>query len=207
MAKPPITTKQQEILDFIKQEITHKGYPPSVRDICAAVQLRSTSSVHSHLGTLERKGYIRKDPSKPRAIEILDDGFNSFRQDMISIPVIGTVAAGIPLLAQENIESYVPLPAENLPSNRELFMLNVKGDSMIKCGIFNGDKIIVERQSTAENGEIVVALVDDSATVKRFFKEKDCIRLQPENDRLDPIILPDVTILGKVIGLLRFNIV
>lgn len=211
MAKGKISAKQQEILDFIKSEIITRGYPPAVRDICEAVHLKSTSSVHSHLETLEKNGFIRKDPTKPRAIEILDDEFNVSRKEMVSIPVIGTVAAGIPILATENIESYVPMPAEMLPNaaNHKFFILNVKGDSMINCGILNGDQIIVEQQETASNGEIIVALVDDSATVKRFYREENCIRLQPENDRMDPIIIPsdtDVSILGKVIGLMRMNI-
>ena len=197
--------KTQQILDFIKSEVKRCGYPPSVRDICDADNFKSTSSVHKYLSILAQEGYIRKDPAKPRAIEVLDEGFNTLRQNLVNIPVIGTVAAGTPILAQENIESYIPLLADRLP-NKDLFILNVKGDSMINCGIFNGDQIIVEQCSTAENGEIVVALVDDSATVKRFFKEDDHIRLQPENDTMDPIILPDVTILGKVTGLLRFHI-
>lgn len=211
MAKGKISAKQQEILDFIKSEIINRGYPPAVRDICEAVHLKSTSSVHSHLETLEKNGYIRKDPTKPRAIEILDDEFNLSRKEMVNIPVVGTVAAGIPILATENIESYIPMPTEMLPnaSNHKFFILNVKGDSMINCGILNGDQIIVEQQETAANGEIIVALVDDSATVKRFYREDDCIRLQPENDMMDPIIVPsdtDVSILGKVIGLMRMNI-
>ncbi|MDY2629684.1 MAG: transcriptional repressor LexA [Lachnospiraceae bacterium] len=211
MAKGKISTKQQEILDFIKSEIINRGYPPAVRDICEAVHLKSTSSVHSHLETLEKNGYIRKDPTKPRAIEILDDEFNLSRKEMVNIPVVGTVAAGVPILATENIESYIPMPSEMLPnaSNHKFFILNVKGDSMINCGILNGDQIIVEQQETAANGEIIVALVDDSATVKRFYREEDCIRLQPENDTMDPIIVPsdtDVSILGKVIGLMRMNI-
>ena len=197
--------KKQQILDFIKSEVKRCGYPPSVRDICNAVNFKSTSSVHKYLSILEQEGYIRKDPAKPRAIEVLDESFNTLRKDLINIPVIGTVAAGTPILAQENIESYIPLLADRLP-NKDLFILNVKGDSMINCGIFDGDQIIVEQCSTAENGEIVVALVDDSATVKRFFKEDDHIRLQPENDTMEPIILPEVTILGKVTGLLRFHI-
>ncbi len=197
--------KKQQILDFIKSEVKRCGYPPSVRDICDADNFKSTSSVHKYLSILAQEGYIRKDPANPRAIEVLDEGFNTLRQNLVNIPVIGTVAAGTPILAQENIESYIPLLADRLP-NKDLFILNVKGDSMINCGIFNGDQIIVEQCSTAENGEIVVALVDDSATVKRFFKEDDHIRLQPENDTMDPIILPDVTILGKVTGLLRFHI-
>ncbi|MQN01507.1 MAG: transcriptional repressor LexA [bacterium LCO1.1] len=197
-----ITEKQKQILEFIKNEILTKGYPPSVREICEAVNLRSTSSVFSHLNSLEKNGYIRRDPTKPRAIEILDDNFNMTRREMTSIPVIGTVAAGQPLLAVSNIESYFPIPSEFVP-NKESFMLRVKGESMINAGILNGDIIMVERCSTAENGEMVVALVDDSATVKTFYKEDGHIRLQPENDTMDPIIVPDCKILGKVFGVLR----
>lgn len=212
MAKGKISAKQQEILDFIKSEIINRGYPPAVRDICEAVHLKSTSSVHSHLETLEKNGFIRKDPTKPRAIEILDDEFNLSRKEMVSIPVVGTVAAGMPILATENIDNYIPMPSEMLPnaSNHKFFILNVKGDSMINCGILNGDQIIVEQKETASNGEIIVALVDDSATVKRFYREADYIRLQPENDTMDPIIIPaeqEVSILGKVVGLMRMNIV
>ena len=197
-----ISAKQQEILEYIKETILKKGYPPSVRGICEAVHLKSTSSVHSHLETLEENGYIRRDPTKPRTIEILDDNFNLTRREMVNIPVLGTVAAGQPILAQENIENYFPIPAELLP-NQKTFMLRVKGDSMINAGIFNGDQIIVAQQETAENGEIVVALLDDSATVKRFFKENGHFRLQPENDAMEPILTDSVQILGKVIGLMR----
>ena len=197
-----ISAKQQEILEYIKETILKKGYPPSVREICEAVHLKSTSSVHSHLETLEENGYIRRDPTKPRTIEILDDNFNLTRREMVNIPVLGTVAAGQPILAQENIETYFPIPAELLP-NQQTFMLRVKGDSMINAGIFNGDQIIVAQQETAENGEIVVALLDDSATVKRFFKENGHFRLQPENDAMEPILTDSVQILGKVIGLMR----
>ena len=197
-----IYAKQQEILEYIKETILKKGYPPSVREICEAVHLKSTSSVHSHLETLEENGYIRRDPTKPRTIEILDDNFNLTRREMVNIPVLGTVAAGQPILAQENIENYFPIPAELLP-NQKTFMLRVKGDSMINAGIFNGDQIIVAKQETAENGEIVVALMDDSATVKRFFKENGHFRLQPENDAMEPILTDSVQILGKVIGLMR----
>ena len=206
--KQKITPKQREILEFIKAELLDHGYPPSVRDICSAVNLKSTSSVHSHLETLEKKGYIRKNPAKPRAIEILDDEFNVGRREMLSIPVIGTVAAGQPILATENIENYVPIPSDmfNNVSNNKFFILNVKGDSMINCGILNGDQIIVEQRDTAKDGEIIVALVDDSATVKRFYKENGYIRLQPENDTMDPIIVDDCSILGKVVGLMRMNI-
>ena len=202
MSYGKISEKQSEILEYIKSEIINRGYPPAVRDICEAVKLKSTSSVHSHLDTLEKNGYIRRDPTKPRAIEILDDGFNLSRREIVNVPILGTVAAGVPILAQEDIEGYFPVPVEDMP-NKEVFMLNVKGDSMINVGIFNSDKVIVEKQSTASNGEIVVALVEDSATVKRFYKEKGHYRLQPENDDLEPIIVDDVTILGKVIGLYR----
>jgi repressor LexA len=200
-----ITPKQSEILEYIKSEILNKGYPPSVRDICEAVNLRSTSSVHSHLETLEKNGYIRRDPSKPRAIEIIDDSFNLVRREVVNVPVIGRVAAGNPILAVENVTNYFPIPAEFLP-REETFMLVVKGDSMINMGIYDGDQIIVKRQSTANNNDVVVALVDDSATVKRFFKENGHYRLQPENDSMEPIIVDHVDILGVVIGLIRLNI-
>lgn len=199
-----ITKKQTEILDYIKSHILNKGYPPSVRDIGLAVNLKSTSSVHSHLETLEKNGYIRRDPTKPRTIEIIDDNFNLTRREMVNVPVVGQVAAGQPLLAVENITGYFPIPAEYLP-NEETFMLNVKGNSMINAGINDGDQIIVAKRPVANNGDIVVALVNDSATVKRFYKEDDYIRLQPENDTMEPIIVDDCDILGKVIGLLRLN--
>ena len=203
MAYGKISSKQREILEYIKQEILNKGYPPAVREICEAVHLKSTSSVHSHLETLEKNGYIRRDPTKPRAIEIIDDNFNLTRREVVNVPIIGQVAAGQPLLAVENIENYFPIPTEFMP-NAETFMLKVKGDSMINAGIFNGDKILVQKQSDAQNGDIVVALVDDSATVKTFYKEDGHFRLQPENDTMDPIILDDVQILGKVFGIMRF---
>ena len=202
MAQGKITSKQQEILEYIKETILNKGYPPSVREICAAVSLKSTSSVHSHLETLEKNGYIRRDPTKPRTIEIIDDCFNLTRRELVNVPMIGTVAAGQPILAEENIENYFPIPVELLP-NRQTFMLRVKGESMVNVGIFDGDQIIVKQQEYAENGEIVVALLDDAATVKRFFKEQGHYRLQPENDALDPIIVDEVQILGVVIGLVR----
>lgn len=203
MAFGKITPKQQEILDYIKQEILNKGYPPAVREICEAVDLKSTSSVHSHLETLEKNGYIRRDPTKPRAIEIIDDNFNLTRREVVNVPLIGRVAAGQPLLAVENIETYFPIPAEFMP-NAEAFMLKVKGESMINAGIFDGDQILVERQSTAQNGDMVVALVDDSATVKTFYKEDGHYRLQPENDTMEPIIVDECLILGKVFGVMRF---
>ena len=205
MAYGRITKKQTEILEYIKSQILNKGYPPSVRDICTAVNLKSTSSVHAHLETLEKNGYIRRDPTKPRAIEIIDDNFNLSRREVVNVPLIGQVAAGQPLLAVENITGYFPIPAEFIPKE-EVFMLNVKGESMVNAGIYDGDQIIVKQQSTASNGEIVVALVDDSATVKRFYKENGHIRLQPENDFMEPIIVDSCEIIGKVIGLIRINI-
>ena len=203
MATGKITEKQSQILEYIKSEILNKGYPPSVRDICQAVNLKSTSSVHSHLETLEKNGYIRRDPTKPRTIEIIDDNFNLVRREVVNVPMVGTVAAGQPILAIENIDNYFPIPSEYMP-NEETFMLKVKGESMINAGILDGDNILVKRQNTAKNGDMVVALVDDSATVKTFYKENGHIRLQPENDYMDPIILPDVEILGKVFGVFRF---
>ncbi len=205
MSYGKISDKQREILEYIKQEILNRGYPPAVREICEAVHLKSTSSVHSHLETLEKNGYIRRDPTKPRAIEIIDDNFNLTRREVVNVPMIGSVAAGQPLLAVENIDNYFPIPAEFMP-NEESFMLKVKGDSMINMGIYEGDQIIVRKQNTASNGEVIVALVDDSATVKRFYKENGHIRLQPENDFMDPIIVDDCEILGKVIGLIRLGI-
>ncbi|MBE5935645.1 MAG: transcriptional repressor LexA [Lachnospiraceae bacterium] len=202
MSYGKISSKQQEILDFIKNEIINKGYPPAVREICEAVNLRSTSSVHAHLESLEKNGYIRRNPTKPRAIEIVDDGFNLARRELVNVPIVGSVAAGQPLLAVESIESYFPIPSEYMP-NEETFMLKVKGDSMINIGIYNGDKVLVVKQQTANNGDVVVALVEDSATVKTFYKEADHIRLQPENDYMDPIIVDNCEILGKVIGLFR----
>ena len=202
MSQGKITDKQREILEYIKEMILKKGYPQAVREICEAVHLKSTSSVHSHLESLEKNGYIRRDPTKPRTIEILDDDFALTRRELVNVPVIGTVAAGVPILAEQNIEDYLPIPAEILP-NKEVFMLKVKGNSMIEAGIYNGDKVIVAKQPNAENGDKVVALVDDSATVKTFYKENGHFRLQPENSSMDPIILDQVEILGKVIGLFR----
>ena len=203
MGNGNITEKQSEILEYIKAQILERGFPPAVREICEAVHLKSTSSVHSHLETLEKDGYIRRDPTKPRAIEILDESFNLTRREMAQVPIIGRVAAGEPLLAEQNIEDYFPIPVERLPNN-QTFLLRVRGDSMVNVGILDGDYILVEQRPTAENGEIVVALVEDGATVKRFFKEDGHYRLQPENDAMDPIIVDEVTILGKMIGLLRF---
>ena len=203
MASGKISPKQQEILDYIKDEILRKGYPPTVREICETVNLKSTSSVHSHLETLEKNGYIRRDPTKPRAIEICDDSFQTVRTEMVSLPVIGNVAAGQPILAEENIVEYFPVPAEVVPKG-ESFILNVRRDSMINAGIFNGDRVFVNACSTARNGDIVVALIEDSATVKTFYKENGYIRLQPENDTMDPIIVEDCQILGRVFGIFRF---
>ena len=203
MASGKISTKQQEILDYIKDEILKKGYPPTVREICETVSLKSTSSVHSHLETLEKNGYIRRDPTKPRAIEVCDDSFQMVRTETVSLPVVGNVAAAQPILAEENIEEYFPVPADVVPKG-ESFILNVHGESMINAGIFDGDRVFVNCCSTASNGEIVVALIDDSATVKTFYKEDGHIRLQPENDSMDPIIVEDCQILGKVFGVFRF---
>lgn len=203
MAQGKISKKQQEILEYIKNQILQRGFPPAVREICEAVNLKSTSSVHSHLETLEKNGYIRRDPTKPRAIEILDDTFNLTRCEMVNVPIIGQVAAGQPILAEQNIEDYFPIPADRMP-NKQTFLLKVKGESMINAGILDGDYVLVEQDSTASNGDMVVALVEDSATVKTFYKEEGVFRLQPENDFMDPIIVKEVSILGKVIAVMRF---
>jgi repressor LexA len=203
MAGKQITAKQEEILTYIKNEILERGFPPSVREICQAVGLKSTSSVHSHLESLERNGYIHRDPTKPRTIEILDDSFQMLRREMVNVPIVGTVAAGQPILAEQNIDSYFPVPAEYMP-NEQSFMLRVKGESMVNVGIMDGDRVLVRQQSVADNGDIVVALVEDSATVKTFYKENGHYRLQPENDTMDPIIVEDCQILGKVFGVFRF---
>ena len=203
MAQGKISKKQQEILEYIKSQILERGFPPAVREICEAVGLKSTSSVHSHLETLEKNGYIRRDPTKPRAIEILDDDFNLVRREMVNVPIIGRVAAGQPILAEENIEDYFPFPVDRMP-NKQTFLLRVKGESMINAGILDGDFVLVEEAKTASNGYMVVALIDDGATVKTFYKEEGVFRLQPENDFMDPIIVKEVSILGKVIGVMRF---
>ena len=203
MAYGKITPKQQEILDYLKNEILSKGYPPSVREICEAVGLKSTSSVFSHLEKLEKNGYIRRDPTKPRAIEIIDENFNLTRREVVNVPILGNVAAGEPILAIQNIDNYFPIPSEYMP-NEQSFLLKVKGESMINAGIFDGDLILVKEQHVCNNGDMVVALVEDSATVKTFYKEDGHIRLQPENDTMDPIIVSDCQILGKVFGVLRF---
>lgn len=199
-----ISSKQRIVLEYIKEQILAKGFPPSVREICDAVGLKSTSSVHAHLESLEKNGYIRRDPTKPRTIEILDDSFQLVRREMASLPIVGTVAAGEPILAEQNIEGYFPIPADMVPSG-ESFVLHVKGDSMINAGIFSGDQIFVQCCDTARNGDTVVALVDDSATVKTFYKEDGHYRLQPENDSMDPIIVNDCQILGRVYGVFRYN--
>lgn len=203
MSYGKISDKQREILEYIKAEILNRGYPPAVREICEAVKLKSTSSVHAHLETLEKNGYIRRDPTKPRAIEIVDENFNLTRHEMVNVPIVGRVAAGEPILAVENIENYFPIPAEFMP-NEQTFILQVQGESMINAGILDGDYILVQQQSTANDGDMVVALVDDSATVKTFYKENGYYRLQPENDFMDPIIVSEVMIMGKVIGTFRF---
>ena len=204
MAGNKLTAKQQEILEYIRDNIIAKGYPPAVREICEAVNLKSTSSVHAHLSTLEEKGFIRRDPTKPRAIEILDDQFNLPRRELVNVPILGNVAAGEPLFAEQNIEGYFPVPPEYLKSNgKNTFMLKVRDDSMVNVGIYDGDLVMVEESDTASNSEIVVALVEDGATVKRFFKENGHYRLQPENDYMEPIIVDKVSIAGKVIGLFR----
>lgn len=197
-----LTDKQEQILDYLKECILKKGYPPAVREICEAVGLRSTSSVHSHLETLEKKGYIRRDPTKPRAIEICDESFQMVRTEMISIPIVGNIAAGVPIFAEQNIEGYFPIPSDCVPSG-DTFALRVRGSSMINAGIFDGDQIFVHACNTAQNGDIIVALINDTATVKTFYKEQDHIRLQPENDTMQPILVKDCTILGKVFGVFR----
>ena len=197
-----ISAKQLEILEYIKSQILERGFPPAVREICEAVNLKSTSSVHSHLETLEKNGYIHRDPTKPRAIEILDDDFNLNRREMVNIPIVGRVAAGEPILAQQNIEDYFPLPADMVP-NKDTFILKVKGESMINAGVLDGDYVAVQVQDYASNGDMVVALIEDGATVKTFYREEGVIRLQPENDYMDPIIVTDCTIMGKVFAVFR----
>lgn len=190
--------KKMQILDFIRREIDDKGYPPSVREICLAVGLKSTSTVHAHLNRLEEEGYIRRDATKPRALELTDTATVRGR----SVPLVGRVTAGMPILAQQNIEEYYMLP-QNLVGGDEVFILSVQGESMIEAGILDGDFVIVRRQSHAENGDIVVAMIDDEATVKRIFYEPHRVRLQPENSAMDPIYADEVTVLGRVIALFR----
>ena len=199
-----LSAKQREILEYIMDEVRTKGYPPSVREICAAVGLKSTSTVHGHLARLEKKGYIKRDPSKPRAIEVFSDHDSDSlgEREYVEVPIVGSITAGTPILAVENIEDTFPIPIEYV-NNDEVFMLKVKGDSMIDAGIYNRDLILVRKQSHANNGDIVVAMIDEFATVKRFFKENGYFRLQPENAAMSPIILNDVAVLGKVVGLFR----
>lgn len=200
-----LSKRQQDILDFIKSEVRQKGYPPSVREIGEAVGLASSSTVHGHLARLESKGLIRRDPTKPRAIEILDNNQSAIpKSKVINVPIVGKVTAGLPITAVENVEEFFPLPENLAPADEQLFMLEVMGESMIEAAILDGDYVIVRQQNTANNGDIVVAMTEeDEATVKRFFKEKDCFRLQPENSTMEPIILRNVSILGKVIGVYR----
>lgn len=200
-----LSNKQTQILEYMKQEVRDKGYPPSVREICEAVGLKSTSTVHGHLSRLEKKGLIRRDPTKPRAIEILDDFppiADSMEREFVNVPIVGSITAGVPILAVENIEDSFPIPVDYI-HNDNVFMLKVKGESMIEAGIFDKDLILVRQQNTANNGDIVVALIEDYATVKTFYKEDGFIRLQPENSSMSPIIVRDVAILGKVTGLFR----
>ncbi len=204
MSYGPITPKQQEILDYMKAQVRAKGYPPSVREICEAVSLKSTSSVHAHLSSLEKNGYIRRDPTKPRAIEIVDENEPDLFTETVSVPVIGRVAAGEPIFAEQNIEEYFPLPAGYITGMDRVFALRVHGDSMVNIGILDGDQVFVREAHTARNGEVVVALVEDSATVKRFYKENGHYRLQPENDFMDPIIVDHCEVLGTVIGVFRY---
>jgi len=198
----PLSKNQQLILDFLKDEIRTKGYPPSIREICEYANLRSTSTVHAHLQTLEDRGHIRRSPSKNRSIEIMDDSFYSGLRSAVNIPIVGKVTAGIPITAIENVEDYFPMPT-NIVNNYDCFMLRVVGDSMIEAGILHNDLVLVKRQPDANNGDIVVALIDDSATVKTFYRESTYIRLQPESPLFDPIISDEVVVLGKVIGLFR----
>lgn len=204
MGKEKLTDKQTQILEYLRHEILAKGYPPSIREICQAVDLKSTSSVHAQLSSLEAKGYIRRDLTKSRSIEIIDDDFSLTKRELVNIPIVGTVSCGQPILAEQNIEDYFPVPPEYIHNtNNQTFMLRVKGDSMINVGIYEKDLVIVEQCSSARNGEIVVALIEDSATVKTFYKENGYIRLQPENDYMDPILVEHCEILGRVIGLFR----
>lgn len=197
-----LTKRQKTVYDYLKKEIRAKGYPPSVREICKAVGLSSTSSVHAHLETLENKGYIKRSPLKNRSIEILEEDFYHTSREMFNIPIIGKVTAGEPILAVENIEDYFPIPLEYI-GNANPFMLRIRGDSMCNKGIYDGDLVIIKKQTMANNGDIVVALIDDSATIKTFYREKDHIRLQPENPKYEPIIVKNVSILGVLIGLFR----
>jgi repressor LexA len=193
--------KQKEIYEFLKYYTELKGYPPSVREICEAVSLKSTSTVHGHLKRLEKKGLVRRDPTKPRALEIVE--FSSSRKELIHIPILGKVTAGTPILATENVEDFFPLPIDYVKHDRDLFILRVTGESMIDAGIQDGDLAIIEQTQTALNGDIVVALIENEATIKRFFKESNHIRLQPENKNMEPILVNECSILGKLVGLYR----
>ncbi len=197
-----LTVRQTQILEFIRREVKNKNYPPSVREIGEAVGLSSSSTVHAHLAKLESKGFIRRDPSKPRAIELLAEDIPEFIHDIVSVPVLGHVTAGEPIMAEQNIEDYFPLP-KSMTHNDNVFLLRVRGDSMVNAGIVDGDLVIVRQQTTANNSEIVVAMLDGEATVKRFYKEKSQIRLQPENDFYEPICSPEISVIGKVIGVFR----
>ena len=192
--------KQLLIYEFLKDFTSQKGYPPTVREICKAVGLKSTSSVHGHLKQLEKEGLIKRDPTKPRALEIVD---SVIKKEMINVPIIGKVTAGLPILANENIEDSFPLPLDYVKHNNDLFMLKVSGSSMIKAGILDGDLAIIEKTQTASNGDKIVALIENEATLKTFYRENDHIRLQPENSTMDPIIVPNCEILGKVCGVFR----
>lgn len=192
--------RQSQIYNFIKSQIKQKGYPPSVREICTAVGLRSTSTVHSYLEKLERRGFIKRDATKSRTIEVIE---KSQKKEMIEVPIIGTITAGMPIIAVENIEDYFPLPMDYIKNKRELFMLRVKGESMVDAGILDGDLSLIEKVHSAENGDIVVALIENEATLKRFFKEKNHIKLQPENKNMPPIIVDDCKIIGRLIGIYR----
>ena len=195
-----VRDKQNEIYEFLKTYTDNKGYPPSVREICEAVGLKSTSSVHGHLKRLESKGLIKRDPTKPRALDIK---YDSIKKEIINFPIIGKVTAGLPILANENIEDVFPIPLDYISHNQELFILNISGDSMINAGIFDGDLAIIEKCKTAKNGEIVVVLIENEATIKRFYKEKNHIRLQPENDNMEAIIVNNCKLLGRLVGLFR----
>lgn len=195
-----LNDKQLLIYEFLKDFTSEKGYPPTVREICKAVGLKSTSSVHGHLKHLEKEGLIKRDPTKPRALEIVD---SVVKKEMINVPIIGRVTAGLPILANENIEDSFPLPLDYVKHNNDLFMLKISGSSMIKAGILDGDFAIIERTQTASNGDKIVALIENEATLKTFYRENDHIRLQPENDEMEPIIVNNCSILGKLIGIYR----
>ena len=195
-----LNDKQLLIYEFLKDFTSQKGYPPTVREICKAVGLKSTSSVHGHLKQLEKEGLIKRDPTKPRALEIVD---SVIKKEMINVPIIGKVTAGLPILANENIEDSFPLPLDYVKHNNDLFMLKVSGSSMIKAGILDGDLAIIEKTQTASNGDKIVALIENEATLKTFYRENDHIRLQPENDEMEPIIVDNCSILGKLIGIYR----